>query len=179
MQDYLPPSVQDAFLTTVTEFMLLPWREAARHSLALASQGGTQVGWPPLQGSIVSPTPTCPCGQGSGCEHDCALAKQNRQSSDIQAVSARMQSAKHAPQAAADARGAAEVQAAWLAEHMGPHFGRRLLGVVRNIQRFMGAHDGRPQHQFPRLAGSHLSEARALFTALSLQWSCCRLHLHA
>lgn len=61
-------------------------------------------------------------------------------------------------QAAADARGAADAQAAWLRAHMGPHFGRRLLGVVRNIQRFMGAHDGRPDHQFPRLAGSHLSE---------------------
>ncbi len=61
-------------------------------------------------------------------------------------------------QAAADARSAAEVQAAWLRGAMGPHFGRRLLGVVRNIQRFMGAHDGRPAHQFPNLAGSYLSE---------------------
>ena len=43
VQDYLPASVQDAFLTTVTEFVLLPWREAARFALEQASQGGSQV----------------------------------------------------------------------------------------------------------------------------------------
>jgi len=42
-QDYLPPAVQDQFLAAVAEFVLLPWREAARGVLADASQGGTQV----------------------------------------------------------------------------------------------------------------------------------------
>lgn len=46
MQDYLPPKVHEAFLTTLTEFVLLPWREAMRSSLEGASQGGSQV-WHP------------------------------------------------------------------------------------------------------------------------------------
>lgn len=42
-QDYLPPKVHEAFLTTLTEFVLLPWREAQRSRLEGASQGGSQV----------------------------------------------------------------------------------------------------------------------------------------
>ena len=42
-QDYLPPKVHEAFLSTLTEFVLLPWREAMRASLDGASQGGSQV----------------------------------------------------------------------------------------------------------------------------------------
>ena len=61
-------------------------------------------------------------------------------------------------QAAADARGAADVQIAWLRANMGAYFARKLLAVVRRIERHMGAHDDDPGHQFPRLAGSYLSE---------------------
>ena len=43
MQDYLPPKVQEAFIATLTEFVLLPWREAMRTALDGASQGGSQV----------------------------------------------------------------------------------------------------------------------------------------
>ena len=43
MQDYLPPKVQEAFIATLTEFVLLPWREAMRSTLDGASQGGSQV----------------------------------------------------------------------------------------------------------------------------------------
>ena len=43
MQDYLPPKVQEAFIATLTEFVLLPWREAMRSALDGASQGGSQV----------------------------------------------------------------------------------------------------------------------------------------
>ncbi len=43
MQDYLPPKVQEAFIATLTEFVLLPWREAMRSSLDGASQGGSQA----------------------------------------------------------------------------------------------------------------------------------------
>lgn len=42
-QDYLPPKVHEAFLSTLTEFVLLPWREAMRASMEGASQGGSQV----------------------------------------------------------------------------------------------------------------------------------------
>ncbi len=61
-------------------------------------------------------------------------------------------------QAAADARGAADVQVAWLRANMGAYFSRKLLSVVRRIERHVGAHDDGPGHQFPRLAGSYLSE---------------------
>ena len=49
-QDYLPRAVQDAFLTTVANFVLQPWREAMREALTDASQGGSQVPatWPSL-----------------------------------------------------------------------------------------------------------------------------------
>lgn len=43
LQDYLPPKVQEAFIATLTEFVLLPWREAMRTALNGASQGGSQV----------------------------------------------------------------------------------------------------------------------------------------
>jgi len=43
LQDYLPPGVHEAFLTTLTQFVLLPWREAMRSSLTGASQGGSQA----------------------------------------------------------------------------------------------------------------------------------------
>ena len=43
MQDYLPQKVQEAFVATLTEFVLLPWREATRTALAGAWQGGSQV----------------------------------------------------------------------------------------------------------------------------------------
>ena len=45
---------------------------------------------------------------------------------------------------------------------MAPHFSRKLLGVVKRIERNMGPHDGDASHQFPRLAGSFLSEVRPL-----------------
>ena len=54
--------------------------------------------------------------------------------------------------------GAADVQIAWLRANMGAYFSRKLLSVVRRIERHVGAHDDDPGHQFPRLAGSYLSE---------------------
>ena len=61
-------------------------------------------------------------------------------------------------QAVAEARGAAAAQEAWLKANMSAHFARKLLGVVKRIERNMGPHDGDASHQFPRLAGSYLSE---------------------
>ena len=74
-QDYLPPSVQDAFLTTVTEFMLLPWREAARHALADASQGGSQAcGWPRCTATADSRPRTLTLPPRPGCMRGDVLA---------------------------------------------------------------------------------------------------------
>ena len=71
MQDYLPPKVQEAFIATLTEFVLLPWREAMRSTLDGASQGGSQVHtllhsvlrntfWSyPCAGQLVLTSPMC------------------------------------------------------------------------------------------------------------------------
>ncbi len=69
-------------------------------------------------------------------------------------------------QAAADGRGAQGAQEAWLRANMGPVFERGLLDTLRRILKSVGAHDSDPDHQFPRLAGSYLSEVRASRTAL-------------
>ncbi len=61
-------------------------------------------------------------------------------------------------QAQADARTAGEVQTAWLKANLAPHFTQKLLRVVRDILKWVAAHDGEPRHQFPLLAGSHLTE---------------------
>ena len=61
-------------------------------------------------------------------------------------------------QAQADARTAGEAQAAWLKANLAPHFTQKLLRVVRDILKWVAAHDGEARHQFPLLAGSHLTE---------------------
>ena len=61
-------------------------------------------------------------------------------------------------QAQADARTAGEVQTAWLKANLAPHFTQKLLRVVRDVLKWVAAHDGEPRHQFPLLAGSHLTE---------------------
>ena len=69
--------------------------------------------------------------------------------------------AKHVHlQAQADAHTAGEAQTAWLRANLAPHFTQKLLRVVRDILKWVAAHDGEPRHQFPLLAGSHLTEVR-------------------
>ncbi|KAK9830879.1 hypothetical protein WJX81_001263 [Elliptochloris bilobata] len=119
VKDYLPKAVQELFLVVVTEFVLLPWREALRCTLADASQGGSQ--------------------------------------------------------AAADAKGAAEAQTAWLRAQMGPHFSRKLLQYTRDIQKHISLHDGNPDNRFPYLAGSHLSEEELGTPALAFVRAVCEV----
>ena len=76
-------------------------------------------------------------------------------------------------QAAADAKGAADAQTAWLRANMGRYFSRKLLSVVRRIERYMGLHDNDPGHHFPRLAGSYLTEVRSCRTCCSFTSDCC------
>ena len=61
-------------------------------------------------------------------------------------------------QAVADARSAEAAQVTWLRENMQSHFTRKLLRIVRDIDKFIAPQDGDPSHAFPQLAGSHLSE---------------------
>ena len=75
-------------------------------------------------------------------------------------------------QAAADAKGAADAQTAWLRANMGRYFSRKLLSVVRRIERYMGLHDNDPGHHFPRLAGSYLTEVRSCRTCCSFTSDC-------
>ena len=63
-------------------------------------------------------------------------------------------------QAVADAQGAEQMQIDWLKSEMGPHFTQKLLRCTRDILKWIGAHDSDSKHQFPILAGSHLSEVR-------------------
>jgi len=63
-----------------------------------------------------------------------------------------------------------EAQVAWLKANMATHFSRKLLGVVKRIERNMGPRDGNPSHHFPRLAGSYLSEVR---TQINKCHCCC------
>ncbi|KAK9824549.1 hypothetical protein WJX72_011249 [[Myrmecia] bisecta] len=80
-------------------------------------------------------------------------------------------------QAVADAKGAAEAQTAWLQAQMAPHFTQKLLRVVRDIQKHIGTLD-EPTHHFPRLAGSHLSEAeRGTAAEAFVRSVCCVLTL--
>ena len=71
-------------------------------------------------------------------------------------------------QAQADARTAGEAQTAWLKANLAPHFTQKLLRVVRDILKWVAAHDGEPRHQFPLLAGSHLTEVHRFFFCCSL-----------
>lgn len=60
-------------------------------------------------------------------------------------------------QAVLDAQSAQKEQQAWLKENLQTHFARKLLRMVDKIAKFVLAGDGKPEHAFPSLAGSHLS----------------------
>lgn len=68
-------------------------------------------------------------------------------------------------QAVLDAQSAQKEQQAWLKENLQTHFARKLIRMVDKIAKFVLPGDGKPEHAFPRLAGSHLS-------AVSLQSAC-------
>ena len=50
------------------------------------------------------------------------------------------------------------MQVDWLKSEMAPHFTQKLLRCTRDILKWIGAHDSDSKHQFPILAGSHLTE---------------------
>ena len=60
-------------------------------------------------------------------------------------------------QAVLDAESAQKEQQAWLKENLQSHFARKLLRMVDKIAKFVLPGDGKPEHAFPCLAGSHLS----------------------
>ena len=63
-------------------------------------------------------------------------------------------------QAAADARESEDAQVAWLQANLSPLFARRLLRIVHDIASYIAPHTGNPSHQYPLLAGSHLTQVR-------------------
>ncbi|KAL4450230.1 hypothetical protein ABPG77_010899 [Micractinium sp. CCAP 211/92] len=79
-------------------------------------------------------------------------------------------------QAARDARRSAEAQAAWLKEALPRQFTEKLLKQVKHMELHIGAHDGQPDHAFPRLAGSHLSEHQLGTPALAFVRAVCHLY---
>ena len=60
--------------------------------------------------------------------------------------------------AAADSKSSQDAQTEWLLKNMQPHFLRKLLHIVGQIEKQVLPTSDDPSHAFPRLAGSHLSE---------------------
>ena len=60
--------------------------------------------------------------------------------------------------AAADSKSSQAAQTEWLLQNMQPHFLRKLLHIVGQIEKQVLPTSGDASHAFPRLAGSHLSE---------------------
>ena len=63
--------------------------------------------------------------------------------------------------------GLSAAQQQWLAAALPGTFTDKLLRSLKHISLHVGAHDGRPDHEFPRLAGSHLSAAELGTPALA------------
>ena len=57
-----------------------------------------------------------------------------------------------------ESRNAAVLQEEWLKEHMRSRFARKLIGVVEKIRKNVLPSDGKDDHQFPQLPGSHLTQ---------------------
>ena len=70
---------------------------------------------------------------------------------------ARLQRGGASVQAVLDAQSAQKEQQGWLKENLQTHFARKLLRMVDKIAKFVLPGDGKSEHAFPRLAGSHLS----------------------
>lgn len=67
-------------------------------------------------------------------------------------------------------------QTSWLKEAMPVAFTDKLLRTVKHISLHVGARDGRPDHEFPRLAGSHLTQAELGTPALAFVRAVCHLY---
>jgi DNA polymerase epsilon subunit 1 len=72
--------------------------------------------------------------------------------------------------------GLGAAQEAWLAAALPGAFTDKLLRAVKHASLHMGARDGRPEHRFPRLAGSHLPPERLGTPALALVRSVAHLY---
>ena len=87
-------------------------------------------------------------------------------------------SAENGPSLGADGdlAGLLKVQHEWLAAALPTRFTDKLLRAVKYIVMHVSPHDGREDHQFPRLAGSYLTEAEMGTPALSFVRGVCRLY---
>jgi len=77
--------------------------------------------------------------------------------------------------AARDAAEAEKAQLDWLKAAVPNHFTEKLLRQVRWILLKVGAHDGNPDHEFPKLPGSHLTEAELGTPALAYVKNICHV----
>jgi hypothetical protein len=50
------------------------------------------------------------------------------------------------------------LQLSWLKANIGTRFARKLLRLTREIGRQINPHTNKDEHQFPILAGSHLTQ---------------------
>ncbi|PRW20477.1 DNA polymerase epsilon catalytic subunit A [Chlorella sorokiniana] len=79
-------------------------------------------------------------------------------------------------QAVRDAAESAEAQEGWLKEALPRQFTEKLLKQVKHMALHIGAADGQPDHAFPHLAGSHLSEQQLGTPALAFVRAVCHLY---
>jgi len=59
-----------------------------------------------------------------------------------------------------EGQGVEALQEQWLRDNIQPHFARKLIKAVTQIAQHVLARDGNPDHAFPHLAGSHLTQVR-------------------
>lgn len=71
--------------------------------------------------------------------------------------------------------GLTTAQNEWLAEHLPGKFTEKILRAVKHVALHVGARDGRTDHEFPRLAGSYMSEAELGTPALAFVRGICHL----
>lgn len=67
-------------------------------------------------------------------------------------------------------------QTAWLKTALPGPMTEKLLRVVKYMALHMGAHDGRPDHEFPKLAGSYLTAEELGTPALAFGRSVCHMY---
>jgi hypothetical protein len=185
LQDYLPPVLHATFLAAATEFVWLPWKAAMEESLALegATQGGSQA--------------VRDAQQSAEAQAGWLREALSRQFTDklLKQVG---QLGGHGPR-----WGIAGMSHCW-SEELEPPFvlpvrARPCLSFtpaawclppsltapaalhptpqqVKHMTLHIGAHDGQPDHAFPRLAGSHLGEEALGTPALAFVRALCHLY---
>lgn len=72
--------------------------------------------------------------------------------------------------------GLLDLQMSWLSSALKSTFTEKLLKLVKHIALHIGGHDGRSQHEFPKLAGSYLSPQELGTPALAFVRAVCYMY---